>query len=372
MAADLVVFMNGPLAVGLSGGDLHALRLCDALAARGGTVRLVAPPSMRPNLPAAVGPALVEVTTPLDRRLSSMPAYLIAVTLRMLRSLRLGGPARWSVASSHFFFDTIPAALRRGGTAAYVYHLVGESDRAPGLRSLVSEVLERVSLLVLRRSADVVFVDNPETRDALLARGFAATRLHMTRNAYDPLVALPPHRPASPPLAVFVGRLVEVKGVWDVVALAERLRDEAPGVRIAMLGDGPLRPELEARLRERGLGDVELLGFVEEEEKWRRLGEASLFVFPSREEGWGIAVGEALLAGVPALVYDLPAYAHFGDLPRTVPLGDERGFVDAAVALLRDEAALAEEAGRVAALSHTLPRWREILDEELAVMLDRA
>jgi glycosyltransferase involved in cell wall biosynthesis len=370
--ADTVVFMSGPLDSGLSGGDMHALRLSDELARRGDDrVRLITPPSMRDKLPERARDVVLEVRTPFDGRLSSMPIYLAAVTLRMVRSVRLAPPSRVSIASTHFFFDVIPCALRRRRgslVAAYVYHLVTDSDRPAGLRSWVSAGLERLSLAVLRRYGDVVFVDNPETETALLARGFAPDRIAMTRNAYDPLEPLPPRSPPAQPLVVFLGRLVEPKGVWDVLALARAMRTRAPAARVVIVGDGPLREALKDRIHNDELDNVEVVGYLEEAEKWRRLRGASLFIAPSREEGWGIAVGEALSAGLPAVVYELPAYAHFGDLPRRVPLGDSDAFTAAVIGLVTDAEALRAEAERVERGVSSLPRWQDVLDNEIDVL----
>lgn len=301
-----------------------------------------------------------------------MPAYFVAVCLRMLRAGRRTPPSRVSIAETHFFFDVVPVAVRRarhGSMAvAYVYHLVEESGRTPGLRSLVSIALERFSLAILRRMGDLIFVDNDHTRDALLQRGFTDEQLVMTANAYDPLLPLPPRAAAADPAVVFCGRLVEAKGIWDVLEVAAVLRDRLPQARITMIGDGPLRGALEERLAADGLDNVDVLGFVSEEAKWRRLREATLFISPSVEEGWGIAVGEALAAGVPTVVYDLPAYAHLGELPRRVPTGDSTSFAEAVVALLTDPSAIEAEGRRIAETNGALPQWSDVLADEVAAM----
>lgn len=364
--------MNGPLDVGLSGGDMHAIRLAEHLDAAGDAVAVVAPRSIGALLPDRLAAAHRAMTTPLDGRLSSMPIYTVATALRALQTVLQVPAARVDVATTHFFFDVLPAAARRrlhgSAVASYVYHLVGESERPPGLRSRVSIGLETLSLRVLRRVATVVFVDNDETHAALLDRGFSPAQLAMTRNAYDPPLPLPAREPASPPEALFVGRLVEVKGVWDAVELARALRDAGRPGRVVMIGDGPLRGELERRCATDGLErHLELPGFVDEAEKWQRLRRAAVFVSPSREEGWGIAVGEALFAEVPALVYDLPAYRHFGGLPVSVPLGDTGAFVATALELLEPARAEAERA-RVGRRHDELPRWRDVLAQEAAVL----
>jgi glycosyltransferase involved in cell wall biosynthesis len=366
--------MSGPMDVGLSGGDVHALRLCAALAARHpAAVRLVTVPAMRKSIPPSVQDHVTEIRTPLDGHIVSMLAYFVAVTWRMLLAWWRAPASQVSVASTHFFFDVLPIAMRRRrGSAAvtYVYHLVQESKRPPGLRSWVSITLERFSLAVLRRVADIVFVDNVETHDALVALGFAPARLVMTANAYDPLLTLPPRAAAATPSVVFCGRLVEAKGAWDMIELAAALRDRVPEARIRMIGDGPLREPLLERLAERGLDNVDVLGFVTEEEKWRVLREGTLFVSPSVEEGWGIAVGEALTAGLPVVVYDLPAYSHLGGLPISVPVGDARALSERVVALLSAPDAVAAETDRVSRSERALPLWHDILAREIAALDD--
>lgn len=361
--------MTGPLSTGLSGGDVHALRLCADWDAQ-----LVAPPSMRAHAPTLVADRMRDVRTPLDRWVDLMPAYLVVVSLRAIAAIRATRELRGdAVASSHFFHDVIPAIriARRGGgrSVVFVYHLIAESGRTLSLRSAVSIGLERFSLAIARRGVDVVFVDNEETREALLQRGFAAERLVMTANAYDPLQELPPRRQTTPPTIVFVGRFVEVKGVWDVVALARTLRERGVAARIQMLGDGPLRPQVVEAVRDEGLDEfIALPGFVTEAEKWEHLRSAAVFIAPSREEGWGIAVGEALTAGVPSVVYDLPAYEHVGDRPDRVPIGDVAAMAERVITLLEDPAELAARESALHASAGGLPLWADVLAAERAAV----
>ena len=355
------VFLLGPL-VGLSGGDMHALRLVDDWErASPGSISLVAPATMRDHLPARSRHALRAVRSPLDGRLLPMPVYFVNVSFRALLALRTAPRSDVVVAASHFFHDVIPCAVlaRLWGarTVAYVYHLVEEERRSAGLRSRVSLALERFSVMLLRRAGALVLVDNPATARALVARGFPETTFAMTANAYDPWEPLPPRAPASTPTLAFCGRLTEEKGVWDALELARRM----PDARLVLLGDGPLRNEVRDRVTAMGLRNVELRGFVSEQEKWRVLREAHVFVAPSREEGWGIAVGEALTAGIPAVVYDLPAYAHFGARVRRVDVGNVREMEEA----VRETLAGAGASSDIS----DLPRWSDVLENERAVMV---
>jgi glycosyltransferase involved in cell wall biosynthesis len=210
----------------------------------------------------------------------------------------------------------------------------------------------------LRRVEALVFVDNDATAEALVERGFAPQNVVVTENAYDPIESLPPRTPSSEPRLVTVGRLSLEKGIWDVVAIARRM----PEVRVIVIGDGPLLGAVKARVRALGLDNVDIRGFVLEREKWQLLRTANAFVGPSREEGWGIAVGEAVTAGLPAVVYDLPAYQHFGDRVSRVPVGD----VDALIAAVREALAHPSEPDAAG-----LPNWHDVLQRERALIESR-
>jgi glycosyltransferase involved in cell wall biosynthesis len=135
-------------------------------------------------------------------------------------------------------------------------------------------------------------------------------------------------------LLLNVGRLVPRKGHALLLDLVERLRRDGRPVALALAGDGPLRPEIEAEVARRGL-DVRLLGNVEDVPAL--LAAADVFVFPSETESFGIAPLEAMAAGVPVVAAELPALASFIDTDRNgliVPQGDLDGFAVQVEALL--------------------------------------
>ena len=89
---------------------------------------------------------------------------------------------------------------------------------------------------------------------------------------------------------------------WDLVEARERLpRADLDWV---LAGDGPLRGQLETRIRERGLDRMRLPGYVPYPELPRLYAAADLFVHPAREERWGVSVAEALACGLPVVTSD--------------------------------------------------------------------
>lgn len=107
--------------------------------------------------------------------------------------------------------------------------------------------------------------------------------------------------PADAPIVGTVARLVERrKAIDDFITMAAIVRKAAPDARYLVVGDGPLRPELEAQSRQRGLEDV--LVFAGERKDTPRLMSAmSAFVLPSLYEGCQYALLEAMAIGRPVV-----------------------------------------------------------------------
>ena len=98
------------------------------------------------------------------------------------------------------------------------------------------------------------------------------------------------------PELLFLGRLSHEKGV-DVLLRALALLPEDLPFHLTVAGDGPLRDELAKLACEVGLGErVTWLGFCEHITDV--LHRADVCVFPSRTECFGMAVAEAMAAGV--------------------------------------------------------------------------
>jgi glycosyltransferase involved in cell wall biosynthesis len=98
---------------------------------------------------------------------------------------------------------------------------------------------------------------------------------------------------------LFVGRLLEQKGVFDLLqAFAETAR-QVPA-RLALVGAGPEAARLERRARELGLADrVELRGYLRGDELAAMYRWADLLALPSWSEGFPTVVAEAMAAGLP-------------------------------------------------------------------------
>ena len=78
---------------------------------------------------------------------------------------------------------------------------------------------------------------------------------------------------------LFVGRLVEKKGPLDALESFASLRHKVPGVRLVMIGDGPLAKPLDERINELGISNcVERVGAATTEQVTQRMTEADIFL----------------------------------------------------------------------------------------------
>ncbi|SJN10458.1 Poly(glycerol-phosphate) alpha-glucosyltransferase [Leucobacter sp. 7(1)] len=152
---------------------------------------------------------------------------------------------------------------------------------------------------------------------------------------------------------VFLGRLVPKKGVSDALQ-AIAAQPDAQALTCEVIGDGPLRADVEALAKQLDL-QVTFTGSLSPARVAQHLARARVLIAPSRyaadgdAEGFGMVFLEAALAGVPAV-----AYRH-GGVPEAV--------VDGETGLLVRE-------GDIAALASSL---RELLaDEDLRVAMGEA
>jgi glycosyltransferase involved in cell wall biosynthesis len=120
--------------------------------------------------------------------------------------------------------------------------------------------------------------------------------------AADGLPSAPARRQAGGRTALFVGRLIPLKGG----AIAIEAIARAPDWRLVVLGDGPDRRRLERLARRRGVAErVEFRGWQPREEVWRVMREeADVLLFPSLHDEAGWVVVEALSQGLPVLCLD--------------------------------------------------------------------
>jgi len=103
-----------------------------------------------------------------------------------------------------------------------------------------------------------------------------------------------------------MGRLVKSKGFDILIDAFSRIVNSNPEWSLKILGDGPLKRELQSQSEALGLANrIDFAGEVAD--PFPDLCAADLFVFPSRFEGFGLALCEAMACGLPVVSFDCPS-----------------------------------------------------------------
>ena len=139
------------------------------------------------------------------------------------------------------------------------------------------------------------------------------------------------------PHLVTVAAMERRKGFALVLEALPNVMAQLGPVKYTIVGDGPARGWLEARIRESHLrGHVELVGAVDSVQPY--LADADLFLLPSHGEGLPNAYLEALAMGLPTIVSNDPPYDDIArpDFSVRVDRGDPEAMAHAIIRLLRD------------------------------------
>lgn len=226
--------------------------------------------------------------------------------------------------------------------------------------------------------ADAFVAPSPAIERELIAAGYARDRIHYLPNGVilpeannlasrqRSRVALGDADPALKigqdiPLAVYTGRLHEMKGLEYLIRAWPHVLKRVPRARLWLVGEGPDRARLSELIEALGLqGMVHLAGPFDDVEDCLRA--ANVFVLPSLEEGMSIALLEAMAMGLPVVATAIAANEVLiadNICGRLVPKGDHVALAQAVVELFvapATAARLGEEARRRVETGYSLDR----------------
>lgn len=293
---------------------------------------------------------------PLGEQLSREGVEVVCVERRPGRDLR----AAWRIAKlvrsrqieilhahqyTPFFYSAI-ARLLGGWRARLIFTEHGRHfpDHVSPLRRFAnrhvfSRFPDRINA-VCRFSADAV-------RDV---DGFRRQPIQVIYNGVDPTEFRPAtDRPAllrelgllpDRKYVVTVARFHPIKDHSTLLTAFARVARQLPDVDLLLVGDGPLRPELEAQATELGIVDrVQFWGV--RRDVARILQAADLFVLPSISEAASLTLLEAMACGCPVVVTDVggnPEIVREGIDGLRVPRGDSTAMAAAIERLAADSA----------------------------------
>jgi glycosyltransferase involved in cell wall biosynthesis len=228
------------------------------------------------------------------------------------------------------------ARLARPGRRPYV--LATYHGAPPGKARAGARVL---------RLADHVVCVSEQLAEELAANGVRERRMTVIRNG----VSAPPALDAAErsridaelglgaePVVTAVGRLVAQKAHHRLVEAAVAVRTQVPTARFLIVGDGPLRSELQARIRAAGLEDAVTLTGTRSDAR-QIIARSDVVALASEWEGLPLVALEALAAGVPIVSTDVAGTAELARSGAAVTVPHTAAaLADALVEVLRDPA----------------------------------
>lgn len=185
------------------------------------------------------------------------------------------------------------------------------------LRATPFEALKR---WVVRRSAAVTVVSGPMLEE-LLRLGANAQKVQVMSMGVDLSTRFTPDpsQPRSDHELLFVGRLVEKKGLCQLIAAMPAVLSRCPLTSLTVVGHGPEEMPARSLVRELGLdGKIHFVGAMPQSDLPALYRRAAVMVAPfvrarsGDQEGLGLVVAEALGCGCPVIVGQVDAMREYG------------------------------------------------------------
>ena len=333
----------------VGGAEWHVVNLASALARKGHQVTLAC------SVEGALAP------------LAEQAGVFVRPLLRHVVKRRLSLKYAWRLAGlvRQGQFDLVHAHMYASGLASACATLGADTPLVITEHSQAdwrSRYARRCSGWTYSRAKHIIAVAREIRRRLVEQDGVPYDRVSLIMNALAPASGLPVHiQPALPaalrfsPLVGVAARLQPEKGVVYFLEAAAHILKCLPQVHFLVIGDGPLRGELQTYARQLGIQErVHFLGFRLDARAI--VGLLDILVVPSVSEGTPLVTLEAMTAGVPAVasaVGGIPEQVRHHREALLVPPRDSVALGEAVLQLLQNPTWMHRlgEAGRYRVLS---------------------
>jgi glycosyltransferase involved in cell wall biosynthesis len=302
------------------GQGIQVESLCAALSRRGiAPTVYTANPGDAPSTEELDGYRVTRVRTDLRGKSPHWPAFGIRVN----RALRRARP---DLVHVHGVTDALYGSWLYCRTAArpLVFEMTLLGVDEPGA---VDAGTARLRWLRRRlyRQADAYVAMSRAFEPSYMASGLSPDRFHVIPQGVDTarFAAVDATRrtatrtalelPDDAPVVAFAGSLIERKGIDVLLRAWSRVRASHPEAHLVLVGPGDFsEPAAAAAFAALDTGDrASLHRLGQRDDVEVVLGAADVFAFPSRREGFGTVIIEAMAAGLPTVVAELPGISNF-------------------------------------------------------------
>jgi len=254
-----------------------------------------------------------------DKSSEPVPVFL-TYCLRMLETTKILKKKKDTdiiYSSTNILPDVLPsyfARKRHNYTTwvARIHHLIPPPHAREG-RSIVNRVsylMQSIALFMIKTRADIIIALNEQLYKELLNKGFPKKKLKVLGagidfEKIDSQKVLPDTKSYQ---GIFLGRLHPTKGIFDLVPIWKKVVKDLPKAKLAVIGESQeyISENLQKEIERGGLSkNVSLLGYLPDGQVYSLMKKACVFLFTDHEAGWGLAVAEAMAAGLPVVGYDI-------------------------------------------------------------------
>jgi len=301
------------------GAELFASQLSEELKNIGHTVYLISLFEGDYDLPYS-GP-IIYLNRPLSTRWYDIKGWKMLASLIKLHrpdvvQCNAGDTLKWAVLSKTLFeWDSLIVARNASTVSSYI----------------TSHFIKKINSYLYSKTAAIFSVSEHSKND--LVALFPSTRnktFVIPIGIATPLLQNVALRGSSSINLIHVGGFTFEKNHLGLLSIFEVFLKNQPTAVLHLLGDGPLRKEVEIKIAEKGLGkSVYLYGWVER--PFDYIAKADVFVLPSIIEGLPAVILEAMYCKTPVVAYNVGGISEIVT-PATgflITKGDEIAFVEA-------------------------------------------
>ncbi len=163
-------------------------------------------------------------------------------------------------------------------------------------------------IIKMMKSLDGYIALSEAVKSIYVANGYRGNKIRVIPNIYEGAYQSFMNNDTAFTI-LYVGSLSENKGVQDLISAFSILITQRPDCKLLIVGDGPLRSDLENLTIQTGVADhVTFTGKVPHSEVWKYYRQSSVFVHPGHwNEPFGRTLLEAISYGLPCIVSNIGA-----------------------------------------------------------------
>lgn len=240
-------------------------------------------------------------------------------------------------AHSHLFFSTILCAvIRKKASVPLVVTNHGiVSQRVP---LYINTIYNRTFAKWIFKSADKIICYTEEEKSIIGNWGIDLKKIEVIHNGINTDLFTPKNTKKTNQL-LWVGRFIPGKGVKYLIDAFKIVSDKHPHYKLLMVGNGPLKEDIEKRINRLGLEDkIEIKEFIPNSEIPQIYQNSDIFVLPSLEEGVPRTILEAMSCGIPIVCTNLTQIVNIvNDCGITVPAKNSHLIADAINTIIEHE-----------------------------------